>query len=49
MKESPLEPFEDNVFRVAGGSFYGNFITFESNKDVISGLKWRNLTFKRQQ
>jgi hypothetical protein len=26
MKEAPLEPFGDNVFYVAGGSFYGNFI-----------------------
>jgi len=49
MKEIPLEPFGENVFRVAGGSFYGNFITFESSKDGITALKWRNLTFKRQQ
>ena len=31
MKETPLEPFGDNVFHVDGGSFYGNFITFESS------------------
>ena len=48
MKEIPLEPFGDNVFRVVGGSFYGNFITFESSNDGIVALKWRNLTFKRQ-
>ena len=48
MKGIPLEPFGDNVFRVVGGSFYGNFITFESSNDGIVALKWRNLTFKRQ-
>ena len=39
MKEIPLEPFGDNVFRVGGGSFYGNFISFESSKDGITALK----------
>jgi CubicO group peptidase (beta-lactamase class C family) len=48
MKEIPLEPFGENVFRVSGGSFYGNFITFESGKDGVTALKWRNFTFKRQ-
>lgn len=48
MKEIPLEPFGDNVFRVDGGSFYGNFITFESSNDGIIALKWRNYTFNRQ-
>lgn len=49
MKEVPLEPFGDNVFYVAGGSFYGNFITFESSNDGIIALKWRNYTFKPQR
>ncbi len=48
MKETPLKPFGDNVFHVDGGSFYGNFITFESSNDRITALKWRNYTFKRQ-
>ncbi len=48
MKEIPLEPFGDNVFHVDGGSFYGNFITFESSNDGIIALKWRNYTFNRQ-
>ncbi|PYS56826.1 MAG: hypothetical protein DMF74_27625, partial [Acidobacteria bacterium] len=48
MKEIPLEPFGDNVFHVDGGSFYGNFITFESSNDGIIALKWRRYTFKRQ-
>ena len=48
MKEIPLEPFGDNVFRVGGGSFGGNFITFEPGNDGIVALKWRNYTFKRQ-
>jgi len=48
IKDTPLEPFGDNVFYVNGGSFYGNFITFESGKDGIIGLKWRNYIFNRQ-
>ena len=48
MKETPLEPFGGNVFRVVGGSFYGNFMTFDSNKDGGMSLKWRNYVFKRQ-
>jgi CubicO group peptidase (beta-lactamase class C family) len=47
MKEVPLEPFGDNVFHVGGGSFYGNFITFESGNGGIIALKWRNYTFNR--
>ena len=49
MKEIPLEPFRDNVFRVAGGSFYGNFITFETSDDGSMRLKWRNYTFNKQR
>src|SRR5215207_726529 len=48
MKAISLEAFGDNVFRVGGGSFYGNFITFESGNDGIIALKWRNYTFNRQ-
>jgi hypothetical protein len=48
MKETPLEPFGGNLFHVAGGSFYGNFMTFESNQDGSMVLKWRNYAFKRQ-
>ncbi len=48
MKEVPLKPFGDNVFHVDGGSFYGNFVTFESSKDGSMRLKWRNYTFNRQ-
>lgn len=48
MKETPLEPFGGNVFRVVGGSFYGNFITFEPSNDGGMRLKWRNYTFNRQ-
>jgi CubicO group peptidase (beta-lactamase class C family) len=49
MKEIPLEPFRDNVFHVGGGSFYGNFITFESSNDGSIRLKWRNYTFNKQR
>jgi CubicO group peptidase (beta-lactamase class C family) len=49
MKEIPLEPFSEGVFHVAGGSFYGNFITFESGNDGVHALKWRNYTFNRQR
>lgn len=49
MKETPLEPFGDNVFRVVGGSFYGNFITFETGNDGSMRLKWRNYTFNKQR
>ena len=48
LKETPLEPFGGNVFHVAGGSFYGNFMTFESNQDGSMVLKWRKHVFKRQ-
>lgn len=49
MKEIPLEPFGDNVFHVDGGSFYGNFITFESSNDGSMKLKWRNYTFNQRR
>ncbi len=48
MKETPLKPFGDNVFYVDGGSFYGNFITFESGNDGSMRLKWRNYTFNKR-
>jgi CubicO group peptidase (beta-lactamase class C family) len=49
MKGIPLEPFGENVFHVAGGSFYGNFVTFESSNDGSMRLKWRNYTFNKQR
>jgi hypothetical protein len=49
MKEIPLRPFGDNVFYVDGGSFYGNFITFESGEDGSMRLKWRNYTFNKRR
>jgi len=49
MKEVPLEPFGDNVFRVVGGSFYGNFITFEPGNDGSMKLKWRSFIFNRKE
>ena len=49
MKETPLAPFGENVFHVDGGSFYGNFITFESSSDGSMRLRWRNYTFNRQR
>ena len=49
MKETPLEPFGGSVFRVDGGSFHGNFITFEPGNDGGMRLKWRNYTFDRQR
>jgi hypothetical protein len=48
MKEVPLEPFGDNEFKAAGGSFGNKFITFEPGKDGSMTLKWRNYTFNRQ-
>ena len=50
MKETPLAPYGGNVFHVDGdgGSFKGNFMTFESNQDGSMVLKWRNYIFKRQ-
>jgi CubicO group peptidase (beta-lactamase class C family) len=48
MKEVPLEPYGDNVFRAAGGSVGNKFITFESGNDGSMRLKWRNYTFNRQ-
>ena len=49
MKEVPLNPFGDNVFHVGGGSFGGNFVTFETASDGSMSLKWRNYTFKKQR
>jgi len=34
---------------VAGGSFGGNFITFEPGNDGSMRLKWRNYTFNKQR
>jgi D-alanyl-D-alanine carboxypeptidase len=48
MKEVPLEPFGDNEFKAAGGSFGNKFITFESGNDGSMRLKWRNYVFNRQ-
>jgi CubicO group peptidase (beta-lactamase class C family) len=48
MKEVPLEPFGDNDFKAAGGSFGNKFITFEPGNDGSMRLKWRNYVFKRQ-
>jgi len=48
MKEAPLAPYGKNVFYIDGGSFFGNRMTFESNQDGVTALKWRNLTFNRQ-
>jgi hypothetical protein len=47
MKEVPLEPFGDNDFKIAGGSFGNKFITFEPGNDGSMRLKWRNYVFKR--
>ena len=49
MKETPLAPFGENVFHVDGGSFYGNFMTFEQSREGLLRLKWRGYTFQRQQ
>jgi CubicO group peptidase (beta-lactamase class C family) len=48
MKEVPLEPFGDNEFKAAGGSFGNKFITFEPGNDGSMRLKWRTYVFKRQ-
>jgi CubicO group peptidase (beta-lactamase class C family) len=48
MKEVPLEPFGENEFKAAGGSFGNKFITFEPGNDGSMRLKWRNYVFKRQ-
>ena len=48
VKEVPLEPFGNNEFKIAGGSFGNKFITFEPGNDGSMALKWRNYVFKRQ-
>src|SRR5262249_45639283 len=48
MKEIPLDPYRENVFYMRGGTFGGNRVTFESNPDGSTILKWRNYVFKRQ-
>jgi CubicO group peptidase (beta-lactamase class C family) len=48
MKEVPLEPFGNDDFKIAGGSFGNKFITFEPGNDGSMVLKWRNYVFKRQ-
>src|SRR5215471_10179399 len=47
-KDVPLEPFGNNDFKIAGGSFGNKFITFEPGNDGSMRLKWRNYVFKRQ-
>jgi CubicO group peptidase (beta-lactamase class C family) len=49
MKETPLEPHGESIFHVDGGSFYGNFMTFEAGTDGVMRLKWRSYTFIRKQ
>src|SRR5262245_5072726 len=48
MKEVPLEPYGDNDFKAAGGSFGNKFITFEPGNDGSMRLKWRDYVFKRE-
>lgn len=48
MKEVPLEPFGDNDFKAAGGSFGNKFITFEPGNDGRMRLKWRDYVFERE-
>jgi hypothetical protein len=49
MKEVPLEPYGDNVFRIGGGSVGNKFITFETGNDGGMRLKWRNYTFNKRR
>ncbi len=50
MKEAPLALSGEgkNIFYIDDGSFFGNRVTFEPNKDGDMLLKWRNYVFKRQ-
>ena len=48
MKEVPLEPYGDNDFKAAGGSFGNKFITSEPGNDGSMRLNWRNYVFNRQ-
>jgi hypothetical protein len=48
MKEVPLEPYGNNVFKIAGGSVGNKFITFDAGNDGSIVLNWRNFVFKRQ-
>ena len=44
-----LKPLGMNQSGLGGGSFGGNFVTFETASDGSMSLKWRNYTFKKQR
>ena len=48
MKEVPLVPYGNNIFKIDGGSVGNKFITFDLGNDGSMMLKWRNYVFKRQ-
>jgi hypothetical protein len=48
MKDVPLEPFGENEFKAAGGSFGNKFITFVPGNDGSMTLRWREYVFRRQ-
>lgn len=48
MKDVPLEPFGENEFKAAGGSFGNKFITFVPGDNGSMSLKWREYVFKRK-
>ena len=49
VKETPLQPFGGNDFKINGGSFGNKFIAFEPGNDgTVRLLKWKNYVFTRQ-
>lgn len=49
VRETPLEVFSPGVFRMLGGSFYGNFFAFAPDAAGVMELSWRGYRFLRSR
>ena len=49
VRETPLDAFAPGVFRMASGSFYGNFFEFAPDAAGVMELSWRGYRFTRSR
>jgi len=49
VRDTPLDAFAPGVFRMAGGSFYGNFFAFAPDAAGVMELSWRGYRFTRSR
>lgn len=49
VRDTPLDAFAPGTFRMAGGSFYGNFFAFAPDAAGVMELSWRGYRFTRSR